>query len=166
MATATLVSVKEYLTTAYRPDCDYIDGGLVERNMGERSHAELQGLIYAWLLARRMQWRLDVFVELRLRINDRRFRIPDVIVLSADAPREEVVVTAPLVCVEVLSPADSLRAMWDRTQDYLSIGVTVCWIVDPKELRAWTVTSAGLIEAKDSILRAGEIEMPLAEVVG
>jgi Uma2 family endonuclease len=166
MATATLVSPRDYLTTAYRPDCDYIDGRLVERNVGERSHSELQGLIYAWLLARRKQLRVDVFVELRLRINDRRFRIPDVMVLSADAPREEVVVTAPLLCIEVLSPADSLRAMWDRTQDYLSIGVPVCWIVDPKELRAWTVTSAGLVEAKDGILRAGAIELPVAEVAG
>ncbi len=44
------------------------------------------------------------------------------------------------------------------------MGVPVCWIIDPLVLRAWTVTSAGLVEVKDGILRAGEIEMLLAEV--
>ena len=32
MATRTLVSVEEYLATSYRPDCDYVDGKVVERN--------------------------------------------------------------------------------------------------------------------------------------
>ncbi len=35
MATGALVSVDEYLRTSYRPDCDYVDGILVERNVGE-----------------------------------------------------------------------------------------------------------------------------------
>jgi hypothetical protein len=35
MATTSLVSVDQYLTTSYRPDCDYVDGVLLERNVGE-----------------------------------------------------------------------------------------------------------------------------------
>jgi hypothetical protein len=35
MATSTLVPVSEYLATAYRPDCDYVDGQLQKRNLGE-----------------------------------------------------------------------------------------------------------------------------------
>lgn len=42
MATSTLIPVSEYLNTVYRPDCDYIDGELRERNVGERPHAQLQ----------------------------------------------------------------------------------------------------------------------------
>jgi hypothetical protein len=41
MATATLIPVQD---TTYRPDRDYIDGELKERNMGERPHAALQGI--------------------------------------------------------------------------------------------------------------------------
>ena len=45
MATATLVSLEEYLKTSYEPDCDYVDGVLEERNLGEWNHGDLQGEI-------------------------------------------------------------------------------------------------------------------------
>ena len=35
MAVGTLVSVEEYLHTSYQPDCDYVDGEVQERNLGE-----------------------------------------------------------------------------------------------------------------------------------
>jgi hypothetical protein len=35
MAVETLVSIEEYLGTAYLPDCDYVDGSVEERNLGE-----------------------------------------------------------------------------------------------------------------------------------
>jgi Uma2 family endonuclease len=164
MATAAFVSAKEYLETSWRPDCDYVDGEIVERNVGELNHAEIQSLINSWFIVRRKQLRIRSYVELRLRISDRRFRIPDVMVLSDEAPREQVVTTPPLLCVEVLSPGDSLRQIWARTQDYISIGVPACWIIDPEGPHAWTVTSTGMTEVTDGILRAGEIALPFSEI--
>ena len=41
MASGSLVSVREYLSTSYRPDCDYIDGVVLERNVGEKDHSRL-----------------------------------------------------------------------------------------------------------------------------
>jgi hypothetical protein len=35
MSAAIAISVTEYLNASYRPDCDYVDGELVERNVGE-----------------------------------------------------------------------------------------------------------------------------------
>ncbi|HLI64222.1 MAG TPA: hypothetical protein VKV05_12550 [Terriglobales bacterium] len=37
MATAAQhrVTIEEYLRSCYRPDCDYVDGELQERNLGE-----------------------------------------------------------------------------------------------------------------------------------
>jgi len=159
------ISVGEYLSTSYRPDCDYIHGEVVERNGGERKHGRLQIVIGAWFLSRETQWRIKVFTEVRVKVAERRFRIPDVVVLSVDAPDEPVVITPPLLCIEVLSPCDNLNQIWDRTQDYFGIGVPVCWIIDPESRRGWIVTPAGLVEAKDGILRAGEIIMPLADVL-
>jgi len=86
-------------------------------------------------------------------------------VISADAPREQVVITPPLLCIEILSPGDTLNEIWVRTHDYLSIGVPVCWIMDPRATRAWTVTESGLVEAANGILRARETEMALTEVM-
>ncbi len=34
--------VEKYLRTIYRPDCDYIDGEVLERNVGEIDHSRLQ----------------------------------------------------------------------------------------------------------------------------
>ncbi len=46
MASAqTLISVEEYLKTSYSPDCDYVDGVVEERNLGERDHSWIQAQI-------------------------------------------------------------------------------------------------------------------------
>ena len=50
---ATLISVEEYLATSYRPDCDYVDGRIEERNLGEYDHSSLQTAIGAYFFARR-----------------------------------------------------------------------------------------------------------------
>src|ERR1017187_9837216 len=42
MATNTVIPVSEYLRTSYSPDCDYVDGEVQERNMGEQDHSDLQ----------------------------------------------------------------------------------------------------------------------------
>jgi hypothetical protein len=39
MATATHVSLTEYLNTEYEPDCEYLDGVVEERNVGKRKTA-------------------------------------------------------------------------------------------------------------------------------
>ena len=42
MSTTTAVPVSEYLNTSYRPDCEYIDGELLERHVERRRHAQLR----------------------------------------------------------------------------------------------------------------------------
>ncbi len=37
MATGTLIPLEEYIGHSFRPDCDYIDGELRERNVGGRT---------------------------------------------------------------------------------------------------------------------------------
>lgn len=48
MAT-TLISIAEYLRTSYRPDREYIDGVVLERNVGEYDHARLQIVLGSWV---------------------------------------------------------------------------------------------------------------------
>jgi len=35
MAASAAISVEEYLSTVYDPDCEYVDGEVLQRNMGE-----------------------------------------------------------------------------------------------------------------------------------
>ena len=62
MKAATLVPVKEYLRTMYRPDCDYVDGKVLERNVGEHDHSDLQTEIAFYFRARRKQWKVHAVV--------------------------------------------------------------------------------------------------------
>jgi Uma2 family endonuclease len=64
-----------------------------------------------------------------------------------------------------MSPRDTLARIRRRAQDYFAMGVPVCWIIDPIARQAWTATPTSLTEATDGILRAGDIEMPLGEVL-
>ena len=43
MPTGTLISVEQYLATSYRPDCDYVDGRIEERNLGKLDHSREPG---------------------------------------------------------------------------------------------------------------------------
>ncbi len=39
MDVATLIPLEEYLRTSYEPDMEYVDGVLVQRNVGKCSHS-------------------------------------------------------------------------------------------------------------------------------
>ncbi len=45
MSTPLSVPVSECVATSYRPDCDYLDGELLERNIGEWHHSRWQMLL-------------------------------------------------------------------------------------------------------------------------
>src|SRR5258705_10123267 len=100
MAVETLISVDEYLSTSYDPDVEYVDGVLVERNVGDYLHSLVQGnLIFA---LRRKYPRLKVLPELRSKTAETRYRIPDVCVLLA-VPKTRFRVEAAFLVVEILS---------------------------------------------------------------
>ena len=69
MATGALVSINEYLSTSYDPDCDYVDGVIEERNSGEFDHASLQTAIAIYLGSRQKQWGVWVVVEQRVQVS-------------------------------------------------------------------------------------------------
>jgi len=54
----TAVPVEEYLRTTYHPDREYVEGQLVERNVGEYFHSLLQSLIGATLISRGTGFRI------------------------------------------------------------------------------------------------------------
>ena len=152
MSTATAVSLSEYLNTSYRPDCDYLDGELLERNVGEWDHSRLQLLLSRFLSNREKQWGIIVVVEQRVQVKARRFRIPDITVIAGGPPAGPIITEPPFLCVEILSPSDRLAEMQDRIDDYLSFGVRYVWVVNPQTRHAYIHTSAGIQEVRDGVL--------------
>jgi Uma2 family endonuclease len=147
MATMTtaLLSIDEYLRTMYHPDCDFVDGELQERNVGESQHGELQMELGHWFGNHREEWRIRVFSGQRMRISNSVVRIPDVCVVPLDEPREAVRVPPPLLCIEILSPEDRISQTRKVLDDYLSMGVKHIWLLDPIERTAQTYTHEGLL---------------------
>ena len=78
MAATLHTSLSEYLATSYRPDREFVDGEIRERNVGERSHSNAQMRILELLRANRSIWKIVALPELRVQVSAERFRIPDV----------------------------------------------------------------------------------------
>src|SRR5437763_15388311 len=107
MASRTLISVEEYLRTSYRPDCDYVDGEVLERNLGEYDHSSTQKKLIVYFGHREQTWGIEVVPEQRVQVKPGRFRIPDVCVVLGRAT-EQIFTKPPFLCIEVLSPDDRM----------------------------------------------------------
>ena len=166
MASATLIPLSEYLSTSYRPDCDYIDGEVKERNLGTRAHGFLQGIIAAIFFANMDAWNIVAGPEIRTRVASTRVRTPDVCVMRNSDPADPVVQVAPLICIEVLSPEDSLHSQRDRVDDYFSMGVEHIWMLDPIRRQAHIATPSGydLCETGELTVPGTPIRVVLAEI--
>ena len=130
MATSTRLSLLDYMKTSFRPDREFVDGELVERNIGKWEHARLQALLAIWLQSQEKTWSVKVAIEQRVQVSATRVRIPDVMLVSR-GPQPEVIVEPPVLVVEILSPDDTYTETQSRSADYLHMGVPCVWIIDP-----------------------------------
>jgi Uma2 family endonuclease len=138
------VSVREYLATSYRPDCEYVDGRIEERNVGEYDHGLLQIILGQLFMNHREAWGIRAVTDVRTQVSSSHFRVPDLSVLRADAPKEQIITHPPLLVIEILSPEDRLSRFQDRIEDYLVFGIEHIWIIDPERRAAYTASSSGL----------------------
>ena len=162
MAT-TAVTIEEYLSISYRPDCDYIDGEVQERNLGEFDHARLQTAIAIYFGARRKEWGIRVVVEQRVQVSPTRFRIPDVCVILGE-PTSQILREPPFICIEILSPEDRVSRMNERVADYLQFGVSYIWILDPKTREAWRCTHGAMVAVSELRTENPPMVVPLEEL--
>jgi len=165
MASRTLISVEEYLRTSYRPDCDYVDGEVLERNMGEKSHAKLQKAILLYLSAREKELGIWVIQEQGVQVSPKRFRIPDICVTLGE-PNEEILRQPPFICIEVLSPEDRWPRIQQRIDDYLAMGVPYVWVLDPATKSAYSVAPRQPAAKATGVLQTQNpaVELPLSEI--
>lgn len=149
------VTVEEYLRTAYRPDCDYVDGRVEERALGEHDHGFLQAFLSALFFNHRSAWSVRALTDVRTQVKNTRFRVPDVSVLRANAPREPIITHPQWIAIEILSPEDRLTRLQDRVDDYIDFGIENVWVIDPETRKAWTADRTGL-----HLVQNGELTVP------
>lgn len=166
MKAATLVPVEEYLRATYHPDCDYVDGEVLERNVGERDHSKVQCELIYLFRSRAKEWNLHVYPEQRVQVSPRRFRIPDVCVVVGPEPADQIFRDPPFICIEILSKDDTLDQMQEKIDDFLRFGVRYVWVINPRNRRAWVYALDGSREIKDGVLRTENpaLAIPLADL--
>jgi Uma2 family endonuclease len=165
MAT-TLVQLEEYLSTSYEDgDREYVDGEVLERNLGEISHGGLQAALAVYLSAnyRGLLW---VGVEVRTQVKARRFRVPDVVAVFGPRPGGRFITEPPFIVVEVLSPEDRADRMQDKIADYLEFGVPNIWVLNPETRSAVVYSRDGNFSVTEGNVRATRplVEVPLSEL--
>lgn len=165
MGTRTLVPLEEYLSTDYETDCDYVDGELIERNVGEKGHSKTQRRFVLFFGNRSKEFGIHVFPEQRIQVAPRRFRVPDICVVLGDEPDEEIFTKPPFLCIEILSPEDRASRLQQRLADYLAFGVPNIWVIDPWNRLAFVYSKTGMREVRDALETENpKITVPLSEI--
>jgi Uma2 family endonuclease len=111
--------IEQYLNTSYHPDCEFVDGLIVERNLGERTHSAAQRGVIVYFKARSAEYRIKVFPGVRVQVSPTRIRVPDVTVIKSSQFQGEIFTAPPHLCVEILSKDDTMEYMQEKIDDYL-----------------------------------------------
>jgi Uma2 family endonuclease len=148
------VSVEKYLSTVYEPDCEYVDGVIEERNVGELEHSFLQAFLGSIFITHRSEWDVVTLTEQRIRVAPNRFRIPDLVVVRSNFQREPILTHPPLIAIEIQFPEDTLRRTTIKAAEYLAFGIEHVWVIDPQARVAYRGASKGL-----ELVRDGELSV-------
>lgn len=163
MAATIHIPIAEYLATSYRPDCEYVDGEVRERNVGKWEHARVQALLAAWFINHENVWGIVSSTEQRVQVSQDRVRVPDLVVLKA-GPQPSVLTAPPLLVIEILSPDDTYSDTQERAQDYRAMGVETVWIIDPKTRTGRMCIGADWIESSRLEVKGRSLFVDLPEI--
>jgi Uma2 family endonuclease len=163
MGAGTLISVEEYLNTAYDPDVEYVDGVLVERNVGDWIHSLVQRNLIVALSVKYPD--LYAIPELRSKTSETRYRLPDVCVLF-HAPRTKYLLDVAFAVIEILSEDDRMTSVIEKLQEYERKGIPNIWIIDPRLQKMLVYSVGNLSEVQGDVLatRDGRLELTRAEI--
>ena len=130
MATKALITPQQYLSTQFEREPELVHGELVERPLPNLIHGRTQ---------QRLAVHLDgvgyCCTEVRMRLSEDLYRIPDVAVFEGTGPTEAVPTAPPLLVVEISSPDDRLDAMLQKLDEYRTWGVRHIWLIEPERQR-------------------------------
>jgi Uma2 family endonuclease len=142
MTIVELVSAEQYLHTSFEHDAEFVEGRIVYRPVPTWEHACIQGFLIKelWAVCRRLGF--FAVPELRVRIRPDRFRVPDVCVVT-ERP-DGAFGRPPHLCVEILSPEDTMVETLDKVREYLSFGASWVWVID-------AVSRAGQVHGRNSV---------------
>jgi Uma2 family endonuclease len=150
---AALIDVQEYLSTSYEPDMEFINGILVERNVGSIPHSRLLGILIGYL----QQNCGDAIVLPGARLlmgaaANRKYRIPDVMVVERPITPGKVVTDVPALTIEIISPDDRFDEVLEKCVEYAALRVPNVVVLDPDHKRLYMFTESALCIMQSAIV--------------
>jgi len=149
------VSVEEYLSMEFEHDCEFVDGIIEERDLGEFEHAYVQGILITLFNNKRREWGVYALPEQRVQTQKTHFRVPDVTIMREGSPHEPILTRPPFMVIEVQSPDQPMSRTAKKAAEYLTFGIEHVWVIDPYARVAYRGTSQGL-----ELIRSGELSIP------
>jgi Uma2 family endonuclease len=144
MATKAQIKAEQYLHMTFEHDTEFVHGEIVERSTPDNVHSLIQFLILMEIGRLIQSHPLFPRPELRLRLEPRVFRIPDISVFSGQPPEEDVPSSPPLLVIEILSKDDRYHDVVEKLEEYRVWGVPNIWLVDPLAKRLARYTESAL----------------------
>jgi Uma2 family endonuclease len=153
------ISIEQYKITNYRPDCEYLDGVLLQRHGGEWRHSRAQAVVLSKLHNKEQEWGIIGLIAPRVQVAPTRVRIPDLaLVNSLDETKP------PVLAIEIVSPEDTFSEMFHRCSDFLHAGVRAVWIIDPDNRCCHLHTNRMRVEKAVLEVPGTTIKLDLAEI--
>lgn len=125
----------ERLYEGEKPHYEYWFGEAIQKSMPTSLHGLVQ-LVVGMLLLRR-GWQAGS--EVRLKISNVAHPVPDIVASSTTigSPYPEQPVD---LCVELLSPDDTLRDVFRKAAHYLDWRIGAVWIIDPERRSVYAMS--------------------------
>ena len=166
VATQTQVSVEEYLRTSFDgADREFVDGEIVERNVGGNRHSTTQGRLIEFFHDLRKSHPLYARPELRLKLAEGQFRVADIAVFEGEPPTAEVPSRAPFIVIEIVSRDDRYTEIVQKLDEYRRWGVQHIWLVDPYPRKIYSYGDSGLREVSEFLVSQFDVRLTLDDIV-
>lgn len=142
------VPFEEYLEATYDPDCEYVDGRLIQRTAAAEKYKWVKNRLLAYFRQFEDPCNIRVLENQRIHIPDlaatQRCRIADVSLVTRPHVPSRILEKPPLAAFEVLRPYETAGTLLGRLSDLLSAGVPYLWAIDVDEATWFSVSARGL----------------------
>ncbi len=104
--------------------------------------------------------------EVRLKVAPHAEPVPDLVAVRGRFTGRYPT-TAPALCIEILSPGDTLAKTLEKAGSYVAWGSQCVWIIDPEQRTAWTLSAESATPswmAPDRSLRIGDTAIELQQL--
>lgn len=140
-----LMSEEEYLKSSSEPECEYLEGILEPKAVPDYTHGRLEALLGAFFVGQEERFGFKVVDNARIKVKERRFRLPDISVLAKRPSTTRFADEPPLITIEVVSPGEPWAMLRAKVRDHHEMGVLLVIVADPHSREVFVAREDGLL---------------------